>query len=72
MQDDRRFTWFYNLIENPEVIFKDYTKPEIMDFMEDNYPEDFDHMSTYIENIVLKEEFQNYVKKHNISHRLIL
>ena len=27
MQDDLRFTWFYNLIENPEVILKDYTKP---------------------------------------------
>ena len=34
--------------------------------MEDNYPEDLDYMSTYIEDTDLKEEFQKYVKKHNI------
>ena len=37
-----------------------------MDFMEDNYPEDLDYMSTYIEETDLKEEFKKYVKKHNI------
>ena len=49
MRDDQRFTWFYNMIENPDIILKDYTKHEIMDFMEDNYPEDLDHMSTFVE-----------------------
>ena len=34
--------------------------------MEDNYPEDLDYMSNYIEEKDLKEEFQKYVKKHNI------
>ena len=34
--------------------------------MEDNYPEDLDYMSTYIVDTDLKEEFQKYVKKHNI------
>ena len=66
MQDDQSFTWFYNLLENPEVIFKDYTKSEIIDFIEDNYPEDLDYMSTYIEEKDLKQEFQQYVKKHSI------
>ena len=58
--------WFYNLIENPDAIFKDYTKTEIMDFMEDNYPEDLDYMSTYVKKTDLKEEFKQYVRKHNI------
>ena len=66
IQDDRRFTWFYNLIENPDTIFKDYTKPEIMYFMEDNYPEDLDYMFTYVETTDLKEIFKKYVRKHNI------
>ena len=54
------------MIENPDTIFKDYTKHEIMDFMEDNYPEDLDYMSTYVEGTDLKEEFKKYVRKHNI------
>ena len=29
-----------------------------MDFMEDNYPEDLDYMSTYVEETDLKEEFK--------------
>ena len=34
--------------------------------MEDNYPEDLDYMSTYVEEMDLKEEFKNYVWKHNV------
>ena len=66
MRNDQRFTWFYNMIENPDIIFKDYTKHEIMNFMEDNYPEDLEYMSTFVEETDLKEEFYKYVRKHKI------
>ena len=46
--------------------FIDYTKPEKMDFMEDNYPEDLDYMSTFVKDTALKEEFNKYARKHNI------
>ena len=59
MQEDQRFTWFYNLIEYPDAIFMDYTKPEITEFIEDNYPEDLDYMSTFVKETALKEEFKN-------------
>ena len=58
--------WFYNLIDNPDVIFIDYTKDKIMDFMEDNYPEDLNYMSTFVKDTALKEEFNKYVRKHHI------
>ena len=71
MRNDQRFMWFYNMIENPDIIFKDYNKHEIMNFMEDNYPEDLEYMSTFVEETSLKEEFNKYVRKHKISHLLI-
>lgn len=43
LQPERRFTWFYNLIENPELMFEDYNEGEIMKFIENNYPDAFDY-----------------------------
>ena len=34
--------------------------------MEDNYLEDLDYMSTFVKDTTLKEEFNKYVRKHNI------
>ena len=65
-QEERRLLWFYNLIGNPNVIFIDYTKNRIIDFMEDNYPKDLNYMSTFVKDTALKEEFNKYVRKHYI------
>ena len=58
--------WFYNLIDNSDVIFIDYTKAEIIDFMENNYPEDLNYMSTFVKDTDLKEEFNKHIRKHHI------
>ena len=61
LQPERRYTWFYNLIEHPELMFEDYTKEEMMEFVENTYPDDFDCIASYLDNKSLKEEFTKYI-----------
>ena len=37
-----------------------------MEFMENNYPDDFDHMSSFLDQESLKEEFTKYVRENRI------
>ena len=66
VQPEKRYTWFDNLIKNPELMFQDYSKDKILEFMENNYPDDYDHMSSFLDQESLKEEFTKYVRENGI------
>ena len=66
VQPEKRYTWFDNLIKNPELMFQDYSKEKILEFMENNYPDDYDHMSSFLDQESLKEEFTKYVRENGI------
>ena len=47
-------------------MFQDFSKEKIMEFMENNYADDFDHMSSFLDQESLKEEFTKYVRENEI------